>query len=118
MPKKEIKELDFNIERDLETRGYGRICGIDEAGRGPLCGPVVAAACVLPMDAHIEGLNDSKKLTPQKRDLLFDIIKATAYDYAIAEASVEEIDEHPRRNAPCDEKGCIFACNKAGLPPC
>ena len=93
MPKKEIKELDFNIERDLEARGYGRICGIDEAGRGPLCGPVVAAACVLPMDAHIEGLNDSKKLTPQKRDLLFDIIKATAYDYAIAEASVEEIDE-------------------------
>ena len=93
MPKKEIKELDFNIERDLEARGYGRICGIDEAGRGPLCGPVVAAACLLPMDAHIEGLNDSKKLTPQKRDLLFDIIKATAYDYAIAEASVEEIDE-------------------------
>ena len=49
MPKKEIKELDFSIERDLMARGYGRICGIDEAGRGPLCGPVVAAACVLPM---------------------------------------------------------------------
>lgn len=93
MPKKVIKELDFSIEDELVAQGYSRICGIDEAGRGPLCGPMVAAACVLPDDAHIDGLNDSKKLTPHRRDILFDVIKATALDYAIAEASVAEIDE-------------------------
>ncbi len=90
---KKRAELDFSLERELSASGFSRVCGIDEAGRGPLCGPVVAAACVLPIDAHIEGLNDSKKLSPRRRDELFDVIKSTALDYAVAEASVAEIDE-------------------------
>lgn len=84
--------LDFTIERELATSGFLRVCGIDEAGRGPLCGPVVAAACILPVNACIDGLNDSKKLSPKRREELFDIICNTAIDFAIAEASVEEID--------------------------
>ena len=72
--------------------GYTFVCGVDEAGRGPLCGPVVAAACILPADCEIPGLNDSKKLTPKKRDQLFDRIKSTALTYCIAQATVEEIN--------------------------
>ena len=84
--------LEQTIENELRAKGYLAICGIDEAGRGPLCGPVVAAAVILPPDAVIEGLNDSKKLTPKKRDLLFDEIQEKALAFCIAEASVEEID--------------------------
>ena len=83
----------FDIEKEKMSEGYKSICGCDEAGRGPLCGPVVAAACILPAGLVLEGLNDSKKLTPKKRDLLFDAIRENAIAYAIAEASVEEIDE-------------------------
>ena len=68
------------------------MCGIDEAGRGPLAGPVYAAAVVLPDGLLIEGLNDSKKLTPKKRDVLFDIIKEEAVEYGIGIATPEEID--------------------------
>ncbi len=81
------------IEDELRAEGYTAVCGVDEAGRGPLCGPVVAAACILPVGYVPEGLNDSKKLSAKKRDLLFDEIKANAIAYSIAEASVEEIDE-------------------------
>lgn len=73
--------------------GYKAVCGCDEAGRGPLCGPVVAAAVILPTGLQIEGLNDSKKISEKKREKLFDIIKEVAVAYAIAEASPEEIDE-------------------------
>ena len=73
--------------------GYTAVCGCDEAGRGPLCGPVVAAAVILSPDVVIDGLNDSKKLTEKKREALFDVIKEKAVAYAIAEASPEEIDE-------------------------
>ncbi len=83
----------FEYENDIYEKGYTSVCGCDEAGRGPLCGPVVAAAVILPKDAVIEGLDDSKKLTEKKRDKLFEIIKQTAVAYAIAEASPEEIDE-------------------------
>lgn len=83
----------FEYENDIYKKGYTAVCGCDEAGRGPLCGPVVAAAVILPKDAVIEGLDDSKKLTEKKRDRLFEIIKQTAIAYAIAEASPEEIDE-------------------------
>ena len=83
---------DYSIENQLKEQGFKYICGVDEAGRGPLCGPVVAAACILPDGLVIEGLNDSKKLTPAKREKLFDIIKCSAVSYCIAEASVEEID--------------------------
>ena len=83
----------FEYEDRKYSEGYSSVCGVDEAGRGPLCGPVVAAAVILPRDAEIEGLNDSKKLTEKKRERLFDIIKERAVAYAIAEASPEEIDE-------------------------
>ena len=85
--------MDYSIEKELFENGFVTVCGIDEAGRGPLCGPVVAAAVILPRDIEIEGLNDSKKLTEKKREKLFDIIKEKAIAYAIAEASNEEIDE-------------------------
>ena len=83
---------DYSLEKEYLKKGYKYICGIDEAGRGPLCGPVFAAACILPLDLEIEGLNDSKKLTEKKREKLFDIIKEKALAYCIASASVEEID--------------------------
>lgn len=85
--------LEYKIENELIEEGYEHVCGVDEAGRGPLCGPVVAAACILPSGFIIEGLNDSKKLTPKKRKQLYEIIKQNAVAYCIAEASVEEIDE-------------------------
>ena len=84
---------DYSLEKEYLKKGYKYICGIDEAGRGPLCGPVFAAACILPLDLEIEGLNDSKKLTEKKREKLFEIIKEKALAYCIASASVEEIDE-------------------------
>ena len=85
--------LDYRLEQELIDAGYTSVCGVDEAGRGPLCGPVVAAACILPVGLVLEGLNDSKKLTPKKRDKLFDVIRENAISYCIAEASVEEIDQ-------------------------
>ena len=84
---------DFSIELSAREQGYSVVCGVDEAGRGPLCGSVVAAACVLPHDVDLPQLNDSKKLTPKKRDLLFDQICEKALAYGIAEATVEEINE-------------------------
>ncbi len=84
---------DFEFEEAKYLEGYTAVCGTDEAGRGPLCGPVVAAAVILPRGIEIEGLNDSKKLSEKKREALFDIIKEKAIAYAIAEASPEEIDE-------------------------
>ena len=84
---------NFDFENEKYAEGYTAVCGCDEAGRGPLCGPVVAAAVILPRDCEIEGLNDSKKLTEKKREALFDVIKEKAIAYAIAEASPAEIDE-------------------------
>ncbi len=80
-------------ERRAEETGHGPVCGIDEAGRGPLAGPVCAAAVILPTDCVIEGLNDSKKLTEIKRELLFPIIQEKALAWSIGWASAEEIDE-------------------------
>ncbi len=84
---------DYELEQLCTDRGYKLVCGVDEAGRGPLSGPVFAAAVILPAGLYIEGLNDSKKLTPKKRDALFDTICREAVTYGIASASVEEIDE-------------------------
>lgn len=84
---------DLTIEAALYAEGYIAVCGVDEAGRGPLCGPVVAAACILPPDADLPGLNDSKKLTPRRRERLFDLIRERAVAYCVAEASVEEIND-------------------------
>ena len=84
---------DMSYELEKYAEGYTAVCGVDEAGRGPLCGPVVAAAVILPRDEEREGLNDSKKLTEKKRERLFDIICERAVAYCIAEASPAEIDE-------------------------
>lgn len=80
-------------ERALYRQGYTRLAGIDEAGRGPLAGPVVAAACVLPKDALISGINDSKKLTAAERDSLFTtLLQTDGFDYGIGIVSARDID--------------------------
>ncbi len=84
---------DLSIEQVALSRGYTRIAGVDEVGRGPLAGPVTAAAVVLDLAALPEGLNDSKKLTPRRRAALEPEIMARV-SYAVAHASVEEIDHH------------------------
>ena len=84
--------MTYEIEQELAQQGFTAICGVDEAGRGPLCGPVVAAACILPVGLEIPGLNDSKKLTEKRREALFDTIRTHAVAYAVAQAIVEEID--------------------------
>ena len=81
------------IENSWFEKGYRLICGVDEAGRGPLAGPVCAAAVILPLNEEIPGLNDSKKLTDKKRRELFPIIKEKAVAYGIAFATHAEIDE-------------------------
>ena len=83
----------WELENEIYAEGFSLICGVDEAGRGPLAGPVYAAAVILPRDAVIDGLNDSKKLTEKKRDALFDVITERALTYGIASASVEEIEK-------------------------
>ena len=80
-------------ENEIFAEGYETLCGVDEAGRGPLAGPVYAAAVILPRGLVIPGLNDSKKLTEKKREELFDQIREQAVDYAVAFATVEEIEE-------------------------
>ncbi len=82
----------IEYEQNAELKGYKAICGVDEAGRGPLAGPVCAAAVILPPNTIIDGVNDSKKLSEKKREALFDVIKETAVSYCIAYASVEEIE--------------------------
>ncbi|WP_457942230.1 ribonuclease HII [Caproiciproducens sp. LBM24188] len=83
----------FAYENAAKAKGYQYICGIDEAGRGPLAGPVFAAAVILPEGAVIEGLNDSKKLSAKKRELLYDKIMETALSWSVAFATEKEIDE-------------------------
>ena len=85
--------LDYTFDISHKNENVKIICGVDEAGRGPLAGPVVAAACILPDDFFLEELNDSKKLTERKRDKIFDIIIEKALDFSVAMASVEEIEE-------------------------
>ena len=82
----------FAWERRAQEQGLGPVCGIDEAGRGPLAGPVCAAAVILPLDCHIDDLNDSKKLTEKKREALFPLIQEKALAWGIGWASAEEID--------------------------
>ena len=84
----------WSVENEIYDSGYRLICGVDEAGRGPLAGPVYAAAVVLPREIIIEGLNDSKKLSEKKRESLYGIITEEAISYGIASASVEEIEQY------------------------
>ena len=98
---------DYSYESAAKNCGFKLICGVDEAGRGPLAGPVCAAAVILPEGLEIEGLNDSKKLSEKKREALYDIIIEKAIDYHIAFGSLEEIEEHNILNAT------YFAMNRA-----
>ena len=98
---------DFSIENEYKEKGYSLICGVDEAGRGPLAGPVCAAAVILPRNIEIVGLNDSKKLSEKSREKLYDEICEKAMSFGIAFASVEEIEELNILNA------AMLAMNRA-----
>jgi len=87
-----IKDI-YKYEEELNKEGYKFICGCDEAGRGPMAGPLVASGVILPIGYRLDYLDDSKKLTPKKRDELFDIIKKDAIAYEIEIISVEEVDK-------------------------
>ena len=95
MKEKEIERL-INlklIEKDLYKKGFKNICGIDEAGRGPLAGPVVIAGVIMPEDSMIEGVNDSKKVSEKKRELLYDKIIEEAISYSVAVIGQDVVDE-------------------------
>lgn len=85
--------MDYKLFNELSA-DYEIVAGVDEAGRGPLAGPVVAAAVILPKDIVIEGLNDSKKISEKKREMLFDVITEKAVAYSVALATHTEIDEY------------------------
>lgn len=89
----------FEFEKQAFADGYSVICGVDEAGRGPLAGPVYAAAVILPPECAIEGLDDSKKISEKKREALFDVIIEKAVAYCVASASVDEIEKFNILNA-------------------
>ena len=89
----------LEFERKAQSKGYSAVCGVDEAGRGPLAGPVCAAAVILPDGELIEGVNDSKKLSEKKREALFEVIKERSRAYSVAFASVEEIESMNILNA-------------------
>ena len=85
---------NFEFDHEFRLQGASMLCGVDEAGRGPLAGPVCAAAVILPPDLIIEGLNDSKKLTEKKREALYEPIMEQALSFGIAFATVEEIEQY------------------------
>lgn len=95
MKETEIERLNNMLvfENEAYEKGYKYVCGVDEAGRGPLCGPVVAAAVILPKDAHIEGVNDSKKLSEKKREKLFDDIMENAIAVGVGISDIEVIED-------------------------
>lgn len=85
--------MTYEYEKEALSQGFKCVCGIDEAGRGPLCGPVCAAAVILPIDCEIEGINDSKKLSEKKRDALYDVITQKAIAYSVVMVDAATIDE-------------------------
>lgn len=89
----------WTYEREQWEKGFSTLCGVDEAGAGPLAGPVYAAAVILPREVDIPGLNDSKKLTEKRREALFDLITAQAVAYSVARVEAVEIDEMDILNA-------------------
>ncbi len=90
---------NYEYEMMALGKGFKTVCGVDEAGRGPLAGPVCAAAVILPPGVQIEGLDDSKKISEKKREKLFGLITKAAAAYSVAFASVEEIEEYNILNA-------------------
>ena len=105
--------LDY--EKDIYKKGYKLIVGCDEAGRGPLCGPVVCASCILPIDYRNELIDDSKKLTDKKRRILFEEIKKVAIAYAIVSIYPEEIDRINIYEA--SRKGMTEAIKRMNVSP-
>ena len=101
MKEKELERLTKlkEIEKDLYQKGFKNICGIDEAGRGPLAGPVVVAGVIMPQDSMIEGVNDSKKVTEKRREKLYDLILEEAISYSVAIIGQDVIDEMNILNA-------------------
>lgn len=89
----------YSYEKEAKANGFNIVCGVDEAGRGPLAGPVCAAAVILPENVEIEGLNDSKKLSEKKREELFPVICEKAVAYCVTFATVEEIEQYNILNA-------------------
>lgn len=98
MKTREIIDM-YSFEKEAKANGFNIVCGVDEAGRGPLAGPVCAAAVILPENVEIEGLNDSKKLSEKKREELFPVICEKAVAYCVAFATVEEIEQYNILNA-------------------
>ena len=96
---KHISLASYELEAAARAEGYAHVCGADEAGAGPLMGPVYAAAVILPEGCVIEGLDDSKKLSEKKREALFDIIRERAVAYSVASVDAREIDEIDILNA-------------------
>lgn len=94
MKEKELQRLNDlkNIDNNVFNEGYNYICGIDEAGRGPLAGPVVVASVIMPKNSMIEGVNDSKKVSEKKREKLYDIIIEEAISYSVGIVDQNEID--------------------------
>lgn len=90
---------NWEYEEQAAAAGYTAVCGVDEAGAGPLAGPVYAAAVILPHGLELPWLNDSKQVTPKRRDTLFDLIRERAAAWSVASVSAEEIDEMDILNA-------------------
>lgn len=111
-----MEDLDLlKYEKELYKKGYELIAGTDEAGRGPLCGPVVAAAVILPKNYKLEGLNDSKQLSEKKRDKYFEIIKKDAISYGISIVDAKTIDEINIYEA--SRKAMLEAISKLDVTP-
>lgn len=117
MKDEELQRLKnmLEIENNLYNQGYKYICGVDEAGRGPLCGPVVAAAVILPKDICIEGVNDSKKLSEKKREKLYDDIMTRALAVGIGISDVDVIEKVNILNAT--KLAMIQAINNLQITP-
>ena len=117
MKEKEQERLEKlkEIEKDLNLKGFNKICGIDEAGRGPLAGPVVVAAVVMPKDSFIEGVNDSKKVSEKKREKLYEDITSTAIAWGVAIIDQKEIDDINILNAT--KKGLTTALMQLSEKP-
>lgn len=117
MKEKEEQRLNMlkQYENDLRNKGYKYICGIDEAGRGPLAGPVVVASVIMPANSIIEGINDSKKVSEKKREKLYDLILEEAISYGVGIIGQDEIDEINILNAT--KKGLTMSLQELTQKP-
>lgn len=117
MKEKELERLTIlkAYEKELHQKGFKYICGIDEAGRGPLAGPVVIASVIMPEDSMIEGVNDSKKVSEKKREILYDKILEEAISYGVAIIGQDEIDNINILNAT--KKGLTMSLKELTVKP-